>query len=87
MEELLGHTSKTPPHSCLKCGYKFDEATGESAIHPGAISICIKCAHVAKFDEQLRVVELSPSEQRDALADPTVRKYIRAIKQLQTRKN
>lgn len=47
------------------CGYRFElstNATGEEPPAPGDVSICIKCARVARFDERGELHQLSERE-------------------------
>lgn len=69
MEKWDDDTYKLGSYACLNCGREMDAATmipgmdKESAEpHPGAISVCLKCGHVAAFTDDLILRELNDEE-------------------------
>ena len=56
-----------PESVCPRCGYLTDDATSvgdpELRPNPGSISICMKCAHITKFAEDLTLVELTRADE------------------------
>lgn len=76
----------TKENHCLKCNYKINAAGGVDHNHrpfPGAVSICINCAHIMMFDKDLSFRELTEKERKTILQDPTIVKYLQAIKHVQ----
>jgi hypothetical protein len=62
-------------HTCLSCGYRFQAATNvkgtlEGAPEPGSFSLCIRCGHLAIFDEELRLRALTDEERTIAAQIP-----------------
>ena len=54
------------PSTCSNCGYVSDAADDMSGCgltpEPGNLSLCLGCAHVAKYDDGLYLVELTTVE-------------------------
>jgi hypothetical protein len=63
--------------NCPACGKRFSAATaafGEFTPKPGDWTICIDCGVVLAFDQTLTPRTLTEAEQREADADPDIRK-------------
>lgn len=63
MSKVQHHS--TPESKCPVCGTVVDMATGvggPEAPQPGNISICIKCAGVSKYSEEMTLVPISTEE-------------------------
>lgn len=61
---------------CPACGYTFDsatETTGKSRPSAGDISICLRCANVMAFTEDLGVRALTATERDEVYRDERVR--------------
>ncbi len=90
-EQGFCDTTETPEAQCLSCACKFDAATGEGALHPGALSVCIRCGAVAMFDDDLRVRPLTGAEEEAVRGDEaTMRllgRVVRAIHFVRAQRN
>lgn len=67
-------TTRTPPVRCPACDHLVDAATstqGEATPSPGDLSVCVYCAAVLEFADDLRLT-LMTQEQVDAL-EPEIR--------------
>ena len=72
-----------PKSTCARCGYVIvtashlddDKATPE----PGDLSICLKCAHVAKYGDGLALVELTQEEVIELSLDSAFVEHYRRI--------
>lgn len=75
------------PHPCLNCGKVLDagRATdGEGGKpHPGAISICVYCHHVAAFGDDLQLRELNDEEIVDLAGDDGFKRAMKAFDMLE----
>lgn len=76
-------THEMPSCRCLRCGHKFDLGTiitteGKERPGPGDFSLCIKCAFVMRFDENLTVRELTFDEYME-LPEETRLDIVRAV--------
>jgi hypothetical protein len=49
-------------------------------LKPGAISICFKCGHVARFGPNLEIVEMPEAERNEVLSWPPVALAVSHIK-------
>lgn len=47
---------------------------------PGDVSICIHCATVAEFDDDLGIRYMDPARLDEVLADPKVRRVLDALR-------
>jgi hypothetical protein len=57
-------TSCVPSSKCI-CGYEVDAATslyGHYAPKPGALTICLNCACLHRFDEQMQLQPVTREE-------------------------
>lgn len=58
---------KTPLNLCAVCNHELDGATqvgGENKPNPGDVSICVRCANVAVFDDDLKLRQPTAEEQK-----------------------
>ena len=59
-------SSEVPVSQCPKCGYLTDRAGSvdddTKVPTPGDLSICLRCAHVTKYADDLTLVELGSAE-------------------------
>lgn len=71
-------------NQCLKCNYKMDAADDldkqKKEPESGDVSICINCAHVMIFDDNLNFRELEASEEEEVYNHPHVVEVCAAIK-------
>lgn len=61
----LGKPRKTKLSHCLACGHPLNGASrvdGDNDPIPGSISICIRCANIAVFDDDLNLRHLTQEE-------------------------
>jgi hypothetical protein len=78
-------TTVTPRGRCPACGEAIDRAShieGESAPSPGDVSICIRCAAVNLFDDDLspRVPTAAELARLRASATwPEIQRHVRAL--------
>lgn len=83
---------RLPESPCPGCGYVMDAATGinggESPV-PGNLTICIKCASVSKYDEELLLVPVTSEEMSEICdTDPEIWNIItQAISFIKSLKN
>jgi hypothetical protein len=63
------NTTETPGNVCLKCGYKFEAASGayDNAITPeeGDISVCLNCGAALVFNKDLSLRYPTPEEKAE----------------------
>jgi hypothetical protein len=88
-------TPRLPKDHCPECGYALDAAStpdgrkgsSQPQPKPGDITLCLKCAAVFVFDEQLRVRPLTEEEVGTILANRELNAELarisRAIKHVQ----
>jgi hypothetical protein len=70
-------TTRVPETNCPACGARFSAATAaidDAVPKPGDWTLCIECGVVLAFDETLTPRALTEDEQREADADPRIRK-------------
>ena len=66
-------SERLPKTHCLACGYQVDAASpvdGTGTPEPGSISVCFKCAAVAKYGDDLTIVPLQPEDIEGITSDP-----------------
>ena len=74
------------PDRCPHCGALVDAAGSapgdkdEGGPEQGSISICLYCARPSIFDSDLRLHRPTPAQIDEILADPDVRRAIKAVK-------
>jgi hypothetical protein len=67
---------------CLSCGEHIDMTTGVNCDNgpvSGDLSVCIYCGHVATFNNDLCLRELTAEEKKDADANPVVAYAVASI--------
>jgi hypothetical protein len=74
-------TTRTPINMCLSCGYVIDAASNHKgrAPHPGAIAICLKCAHIMIFNNELKLRELTDNEVVEIAGHPEMLQMMKAL--------
>lgn len=80
------HTTRTPLSHCLDCGM-IVSAGAPSDINapdyrppqPGDLAICIECAHVMAYDEDLKVRALTDDEVVEVAGDPDMVEAVNKI--------
>jgi hypothetical protein len=78
-------TTCTPLNACLNCGYEMDAATATNPAYemeppkPGDIAICLKCAHIHAFADDLTVRELTDAEVVEVAGNPDMVRAVEAI--------
>ena len=82
----LGPTTRTPPTPCPQCGAVNDTADGvehEEAPTPGDISVCMYCAAVTVFTNDLKLRTPTSEEMANIRSDAeiwaTIKEAQRAI--------
>lgn len=73
----------TPLSSCPACGTELDAAGGSDKAgqpKPGDLSVCINCATILQFDEQLHL-HLAPGEvvNQARAENPELVDYVQAV--------
>jgi hypothetical protein len=57
---------RLPPSTCPFCGYVMDSAIAvfdeNMIVKPGTLSMCLGCTQFIKFDSELKLIKLRPSE-------------------------
>ena len=58
------NSTDLPPDNCPVCGYRVEVASTPHRVapSPGDLSVCIACASVARFDNSLRLREMTQRE-------------------------
>lgn len=76
MADLQIKDTVTPTSQCCECGHAVDRAAGigDSTPVPGDYSLCIRCACLNIFDENLAVLAPTDDEMFAAAVDPGVQK-------------
>lgn len=74
--EILEHTTRTPLSHCLDCGMIVTAGTPSDVNapdyrppQPGDLAICINCAHVMAYGDDLRVRALTDQEMIEVAGD------------------
>ena len=81
---FLGETHKIKDSTCPECGHVADGATGagnNTTAKPGDVSLCIECACVAIFDEDLQRRKPTTDEIFMLNKDRKLQAFIRLLKQ------
>lgn len=71
----LGKDYLIKKNVCLVCGYDLDGASqinGNNKPKPGDVSICIGCANIAMFDDDLKLRQPNLNEERELLKNPVI---------------
>lgn len=68
--------------TCIKCGERQDKAseaigngTGPQA---GDVSVCWDCGHVAIYDDNMKLREMTEDENEHVMSDPNVLSLLKA---------
>jgi hypothetical protein len=75
-----------PECACPTCGTKVNDATvvfhgaSKASPAPGDVTVCIYCAAVSIFDDELCLRRPTPDEQREIARDPRVQKTVAEIR-------
>lgn len=86
-------TRRMPQSNCPACGKAFTATTnavGDASPRAGDWTMCIDCGEMLAFDETLKPRALTEDEQREAAADPRIRKLQhahRVMKHLKARQS
>ena len=78
------HTTRINPFNCLACGYAMDSATvvtSKRRPKPGDVSLCVRCANVAAFRDDLQLRPLTELEKVSVLSDPLIITAVQAIRE------
>ena len=59
-----GTTTRMQPQACPRCGKMLDANDGEKGHvpQPGALTVCVSCAAVSVFSDEMRLVAVTPEE-------------------------
>jgi hypothetical protein len=59
-----GTTTRMPPQACPRCGKMLDANDGEKGHvpQPGALTVCVACAAVSVFSDEMRLLAVTPDE-------------------------
>ena len=65
-------TTRLAPEPCLSCGALLDAASNleDRKPKPGSVSFCLYCKHIAAYDNQLKLRELTIDELIEVAKDP-----------------
>lgn len=77
-------TTRTPLNHCLDCGHAIDASTDASAPNnstpgPGDLAICLHCAHVMIYADDLTVRAPTDAEVVEIAGDPDMVRAVNAI--------
>jgi hypothetical protein len=67
--------TRVAPSACTGCGRLHDAVTpaiGQASPEPGSITMCIYCGHIAAFDDDLKLRELTREEQIEIAGDERI---------------
>jgi hypothetical protein len=77
--------TRTPKNKCLACGYVIDAASSTPDYpdnpppSPGDIALCLNCAHLHLFADDLTLRELTDAEMVEVAGDPEMLHAVEAI--------
>lgn len=88
MKLKLANEERMAPHQCLKCRAINDAASGVVDRHarntkkpkPGDLSLCLYCAHLMVYTDDLLFRELTKDEARHIMHDAKVQMALMAVK-------
>jgi hypothetical protein len=86
-------TTRTPRNLCLNCGKEIDAATPTEQAHarrspkPGDVALCLDCAHIHIFADDLTLREPTGDEIVVIAGDRDVVRAVNAIGELKRREN
>jgi len=72
---FLGKDHLVKKNICSVCGHDLDGATqinGDNKPKPGDVSICVGCANIAIFDDDLNLRQPDLDEEQELLKDQTI---------------
>jgi hypothetical protein len=76
-------TTRTPRNHCLECGKTIDAGSpvekGNHRPKPGDIAICLDCAHLHAYADDLTLRQLTGDEIVEIAGDPMIVKAVNAI--------
>lgn len=79
--------ARLKPSPCLHCGSINDAATGvattNTAPSPGDIAVCLNCGHIAAYNDDLGIRELTVAEQIELAGDRLILAVQRARRALE----
>lgn len=79
-------TTRTPPNHCLDCGYKIDAAASFEhpghAPSPGDVAICLHCAHIHIYADDLTLRQPNDAEIVDIAGDEEIIRMMAALGEL-----
>jgi hypothetical protein len=83
-------TTQIERDACPFCGHQLDAVTAgpenpDATPLPGDLTVCIQCAGLLVFDDQMKVRPPTSEEQAEMLADPQVIRLVEAITGIQIR--
>jgi hypothetical protein len=77
---------RTPLVHCPGCGHKLDAVTApfDAAARPSPDdrTVCLNCGYVMKFDDELRLIDLTVDETIEAHRNPEIQQMLRAIRRI-----
>jgi len=85
------NTTRVPLSHCLDCGQAIDAGTpmpdtpDSSAPRPGDLAICLNCAHIMAYADNLTVRSLTDTEMVEVAGDPDIVRAVNAIGALNKR--
>lgn len=83
--------TRTPVNRCLACGMKIDAATptpdfpDSATPGPGDIALCLDCAHIMIYADDLTLREPTGEEIFEIAGDPDIIRAVDAIGELKRR--
>jgi len=80
---MTPQTTVLPEQMCLRCGHVYDRASNFENDHrpsPGDFCVCIRCAYVMAFNDDLTLRHLTIRELIEAGNDPDVRRHVAAVR-------
>lgn len=75
-------TSRTKSSPCPYCGYIVDSASGNGTPEKDCISICIKCAGLSQFNEDLTLRKIDEDAYRVIIEDDETREEIQKYQRI-----
>ena len=82
----MGKTERLPEQRCPACGKVLDAATvvdqPQATPKPGSVAICLDCAYVAVFTDELTLRDPTPEENKVILANYSVQVAVWGVRKL-----
>lgn len=92
--EIHRHTTRTPLNYCLDCNMLIDAGTPSNVEAPdvrppqgGDLAICIQCAHVMIYADDLTVRDLTDEEVVEVASDPDMVEAVNKIAEFNKREH